>query len=270
MNLGLACREAGDLEAAREALHRASVLEPEGARVHHELGAVLLALDRPRDALKALDYALALDDEARSTRALRGRALIRLGRLEEAEEAIARASSPGPAPQDGPITAARTRADSSGSARATPSTPARSGTPGWAGAVFAARARPDTPALPRPAPPPEAAPAREPELSADLADFPLPELLEFLGTTRRSGVLEVPGGYVELVQGRLRGVRAEDGREVADSFDRCVEVVTALIAGGAGRAVFRARAPSPGDAEEGLDPRGVLLEAFRRIDEGRA
>jgi tetratricopeptide (TPR) repeat protein len=282
LNLGLALRESGELERALSAFRRAGALAPSLARVHVELGLTYRSLGWADEAIAAFDAALVLEPESVEAHHRRGRLLLRQGRVEEARAALEAARAR--APHDPEIRRALQEL---------------------------ARLRDledeDTLALVSPLPP---------DLTADLTRFALPDLLEFLGLGRRSGVLEVEADAVhaelELVEGRVLAgqvsgqpslaeryraaggrfppelERVELGRGAAQlvealehaggcdravldtlSFESGVDTILALIPLESGRARFRSFSADQVNRATrlGVDAQGLLLEAFRRLDE---
>lgn len=284
VNLGLALREAGELEAAIETFLRAATLKPRSARIQVEIGLALRGLSRLEAALEAFDRAIRLAPEDAEAYHQRGRALLRVGRRDEAAQAIE---------------AARQRAPFDRTIQRTVLDLAR--TPASEDEETVAVLQPIVP-----------------DLTADLARFPVPELVEFLGMSRRTGMLEVGNAHLELVEGRLLSGQGRDqpgflerlvgeGARIPPSvaeveygrgagpllealldedaldrdaverlcFETTVEALLTLLDVDEGRAEFRSRPlGAPGlDArlvELAVDAQGVLLEAFRRVDEGLA
>lgn len=85
--LASALRRAGNLSEAESAYRRALELMPNYALAHHNLGAMLGEADRAEEALEALDRAQSLGLATWETALNRGNALLKLYRLQEAEQA---------------------------------------------------------------------------------------------------------------------------------------------------------------------------------------
>lgn len=81
---GVSLFEAGHMAEAEQALSAALQLMPGRASILGNLGAVRLALARPRDALPVLEQAVAADPENLQAWCHRATALAQLGRLEDA------------------------------------------------------------------------------------------------------------------------------------------------------------------------------------------
>lgn len=284
-NLGLALRESGALEEAFEAFRLAAALRPRNPRSHVDLGVTLRRLGRVEEAVAAFERAVELDADMAEAHHQLGRTLLQDGRLEEASRALGEAREK--APQDRPIQRSLVEL------------------------ARAAKDEEDTLAVVTPA---------GPDLSADVARFPVAEIVEFLALNRRSGILEVireddDSAQLELVEGRLlsgrfdpdpsfleqvaaQGVQLPPGLAEVElgegaaplfealldegipreplaevGFGSAVRTVLALIDWNEAKAEFRAREPSaPRNVERllelAVDAQGVLLEAYRRLDEG--
>ena len=89
--LGIALREQRKAAEAESAYRRAIALSPSDAYAHHNLGALLSAQDRPEEALKHLNLAQSLGLNATELYVNRGRTFVQLYRLDDAEQAYARA-----------------------------------------------------------------------------------------------------------------------------------------------------------------------------------
>lgn len=285
VNLGLALRESGELEAALGTFERAAALAPRRARVAVERGLTLRSLGRVDEALAAFDAALAIDPDDVEAHHRKGRLLLRRGRHAEAAEALEAARAR--APRDPEIRRALAEL-----------------------AQVPMGEDDETVAVPT---------LLAPELSADLARFPVPELVEFLGMSRRTGILDIEAGEqrgeLEMFEGRLlsgrssgqpsflerlieMGVRVppglvdfELGRGAGPllevlleeglvepplvdelAFRSAVDALLALVRLAEGRAEFRAvrGEACPRARQRGTEAQGVLLEAYRRIDEAEA
>jgi predicted Zn-dependent protease len=94
--LGTILREQSRPRDAETAFRRAIAMAPRDPIAQHNLGALLSAEDRPEDALAALNRAQALGLNAAELHVNRGRALMQLYRLDEAEKAYARAAASEP------------------------------------------------------------------------------------------------------------------------------------------------------------------------------
>jgi predicted TPR repeat methyltransferase len=88
--------EAARFDEARALLTRARELAPDNALVHYRLGLLFGDIDRPAEALQALDASLSLQADNPRAHNNRGAALQRLGRVPEAEQAFRRALELGP------------------------------------------------------------------------------------------------------------------------------------------------------------------------------
>lgn len=84
---------AGDVQGAVRFCRRAIAVDPGFGNPYNDLGAYLLDMNRPREALTWLDQAASAEryDSPHFAHCNRGRALLRLGRLEEARNAFRRA-----------------------------------------------------------------------------------------------------------------------------------------------------------------------------------
>jgi Tfp pilus assembly protein PilF len=89
--LGMVLRERGKLDESEAAYRRAISITPRDAYAHHNLGALLSARDRPEDALAALNRSRSLGLNAHELHVNRGRALMQLYQLDDAEKAYAQA-----------------------------------------------------------------------------------------------------------------------------------------------------------------------------------
>ncbi|MSU60088.1 MAG: tetratricopeptide repeat protein [Pedosphaera sp.] len=89
--LGLALNDVGKLDAARVALEEAVKLEPQFARAWYNLGLAFSAQEKTSDALNALIRAESLEPNSAQIPYARATILARLGRVEEARTAAARA-----------------------------------------------------------------------------------------------------------------------------------------------------------------------------------
>lgn len=280
LNLGLACREAGELEEAVEAFDQAARLDPSSPRTHVELGIALRGAGRQEAALHAFERALQLDPSNVDALHQKGRALWRMEREEEALAVLRSALVVDP---DRPEVQASLD-ELQGPALSIEE---------------------DTDLLPMSAPA---------DLEVRLESFGVPEVLEFLGHSRRSGRLELLDAVLEMEDGRLvagwveglpsfadrlvdrgidlsalepvpagasvemllLGVLAQDRAQLSVleevCFESSVETVSELLERKMGFARFFGRAPQtkPGSSVRhnvGAETQGVLLEAFRRLDE---
>jgi uncharacterized protein (TIGR02466 family) len=93
ITLGTVLREQGKAREAEAAFRRAISMSPRDMYAHHNLGALLSAQDRPEEAIAALDRAHALGLKAHELYVNRGRALMQLYRLDDAEKAYAKAAA---------------------------------------------------------------------------------------------------------------------------------------------------------------------------------
>jgi len=89
--LGSVLREQRKPRDAEAAFRRAITMAPRDVYAHHNLGALLSAEDRPEEALTALNRAQSLGLNAPELYVNRGRALMQLYRLDDAEKTYARA-----------------------------------------------------------------------------------------------------------------------------------------------------------------------------------
>lgn len=98
MALGVAQRALGRLEDAESSYRRALDVRPDYAAAHHNLGALLGQLKQAEASLAQLDRAAALGISGWELHFNRGRALMELGRFDEADAALA--SAVGVAPEN--------------------------------------------------------------------------------------------------------------------------------------------------------------------------
>ena len=97
MSLGLAYKEAGQLEEAEAVLSRAAGLEPQSGLIQGNLGAVYHDLRRLPEAERALRAAIANDADERVTWRLNlALVFILQGRVAEAEAEVAQALEEAP------------------------------------------------------------------------------------------------------------------------------------------------------------------------------
>lgn len=94
--LGQARRALGDLVAAETAYRRALELKPGYGVARHNLGALLGELKRAEESLAELDLAAAAGIGGAQLQFNRGRALMELGRLDDAEHALSAAVTAAP------------------------------------------------------------------------------------------------------------------------------------------------------------------------------
>lgn len=285
VNLGLALRESGELERALLAFKEAAALSPRSARIHVDLGLTLRGMGRLAAAIEAFERAIELEPDRAEAYHQVGRALLREGRQEEAVKALEEA---------------RQRAPNDRALQRTLLELARM--PKHEDVVTVSEAA-----------------ALTPHLVADLSRFAVPELVEFLGMGRRTGILELEtpeeSAELEFLEGRLLSGRldrqptfleaviaegiwvpsgladAEYGRGAGPvletlleegigdrsiygqlAFESSVRTIIDLLQISEGSAEFHGRLPgAPGQDSRLLDlatdAQGVLLEAFRRVDE---
>jgi Tfp pilus assembly protein PilF len=107
--LGVAQRRLGDLDAAETAYRRALTLRPDYAVARHNLGSLLGQTRRAEESLAELDRAAALGVSGRELEFNRGRALLELGRLDQAEGALAAAVRHAPGDVDAQLLLAKLR-----------------------------------------------------------------------------------------------------------------------------------------------------------------
>lgn len=87
VGFAIASRAKEQYPAAERALRKAMEVEPDNARVRHEMARLLLIKQTPEDALKEIDYAIALDrGEDWKTQQVRAETLVALNRVAEAAE----------------------------------------------------------------------------------------------------------------------------------------------------------------------------------------
>lgn len=283
INLGLALRESGEFEAALVAFERAADLRPSSARIQTDLGITFRALGRLEAALEAFDRSIERSPGDAEPWHQKGRALLRAGRLEEAARALEEARTR--KPHDRSIQRALLEL-----------------------ARVPAKEDEDTVAALAPLAPDLVADLSRFPLSEllefcgmnkstgllQLGDGYL-ELFEgrfisgqaqgqlgFLERLIQAGV-RIPPGLADFELGRGAGPLLETLLDqglgepsvlASLCFESSVEAVLALLDLDEGKAEFRSRPPgaSGQDArllELSIDAQGVLLEAFRRLDEER-
>lgn len=85
VGFAIAARAKEQYPAAERALRKAMEVEPDNARVRHEMARLLLIKQTPEDALREIDYAIELDrGEDWKTQQVRAEVLVALGRITEA------------------------------------------------------------------------------------------------------------------------------------------------------------------------------------------
>ena len=181
INLGLALRESGELERALSAFEMAAALDPQSARILVDLGLTLRTMGKLDQALDMFEQAIRLEPERADSYHQMGRALLRAGRFEEASGALDHALALDPHnPNIQRALLELARVPSSADDEDTLAVPAAVGS----------------------------------DLTADLGRFAVPDLVEFLGLGRRTGLLQVRAGTVhaevEFIEGRLLSGRLED------------------------------------------------------------
>ena len=107
--LAMALRGQQRLPEAEAAYRRTLEIRPDLGLAHHNLGAVLSQGDRPEEALESLDRAAALGVGGFEFEFNRGRALLDLYRVEEAEKAFAAAVAADPRHSEAQANLARVR-----------------------------------------------------------------------------------------------------------------------------------------------------------------
>jgi tetratricopeptide (TPR) repeat protein len=95
VNLGIAYRLAGNLDEAEKSYKRALAIEPNYAELHASLGALYVFKDDPENAIKALQEAIRLDPQLAVSHANLALAYAMLGRFDEAEASLRRATALG-------------------------------------------------------------------------------------------------------------------------------------------------------------------------------
>jgi Tfp pilus assembly protein PilF len=106
--LALALAGSGRSEEAESAHRRAIALDPENEIAHHNLGALLVQLERP-EAMEELETARKLGADGYETAYNRGHAALNAGDLDEAEKSFARAVEVQPLNREAQSTLARVR-----------------------------------------------------------------------------------------------------------------------------------------------------------------
>jgi Flp pilus assembly protein TadD len=107
--LGTSLRGQGRAAEAEAAYRQAVSLEPSRALGHHNLGSLLSSLERAEEALESLDRAQQLGLKGREVAVNRGRTLVQLYRLDEAEQAFAQAVAVEPRDLDAQLSLAQLR-----------------------------------------------------------------------------------------------------------------------------------------------------------------
>lgn len=95
--LGWAMVALGDVRDGAQKLHQAAKLKPEDASIRYRLGLALLALDLEAPALAEFEAAQAYQPDHPRNLLMRGVALARMGRRDEAIDALSQAAQRGPA-----------------------------------------------------------------------------------------------------------------------------------------------------------------------------
>ncbi len=107
--LAMALRDEHRLAEAEAAYRNAIALSPDYGAAHHNLGALLSRMDRPEEALEVLERAQAAGIGGAQLAFNRGRALLQLYRLDEAEQAFAEAVAHAPTYREAQLALARLR-----------------------------------------------------------------------------------------------------------------------------------------------------------------
>jgi len=107
--LAMALRDQHRLAEAETAYRNATARAPEYGPAHHNLGALLSSMDRPAEALEELEHAQAAGIGSAQLAFSRGRALLQLYRLDEAEQAFAQVVAHAPTNRDAQLALARLR-----------------------------------------------------------------------------------------------------------------------------------------------------------------
>ena len=107
--LAMSLRDQNRLAEAEAAYRHAISLAPDYGPAHHNLGALLNCLDRPEEALEALQRAEAGGIRGAQLHFNRGRALLQLYRLDEAERAFSDAVAQAPTNHDAQLALTRLR-----------------------------------------------------------------------------------------------------------------------------------------------------------------
>ncbi|MEL6183321.1 MAG: tetratricopeptide repeat protein [Myxococcota bacterium] len=283
-NLGLALRESGALEEAFEAFRLAAALRPRNPRSHVDLGVTLRRLGRVEEAISAFERAIELDADMPDAHHQLGRTFLQDGRLDDARRVLEEARER--SPQDRPIQrslvelARAAKEEEDTLAVVTPAGPDLSADvsrfPVAEIVEFLAMSRRsgilDV--------------QRDEDESAELElvegrllsgrfdpDPPFLEQVAALGVPLPPGLAEVElgEGAAPLFEALLEeGVDREPLAEVG--FASAVRTLLGLIDWNEAKAEFRSREPGSRNVERlleiAVDAQGVLLEAYRRIDEG--
>jgi Flp pilus assembly protein TadD len=106
--LGMALANCGRLVEAEEAYRRSISLDPDNRVTHHNLGALLVEMERP-EAMSAIETACRLGAEGYKTAYIRGRAALNAGDLDGAERSFERAVALQPAELEAQRTLAQVR-----------------------------------------------------------------------------------------------------------------------------------------------------------------
>lgn len=286
LNLGLALRQAGELEASVDAFSRAAELDPSAARPHLEAGVSYRSMGRFEPSIAAFDRAIVIAPRDPEGFHQKAKTLLRLGRLPEAEQMLQLALERSPSRRDLEPTfrdlerRASSTEDDDTIAAATP-------------------LGPDLVAEVSSFPIPEIIEllgmGRRTgylEIEAVGACLELvegrilsgeveghPDMLERLNARGVQMPASVADAELGMGAGALlEAILAEPGTDLSTLeeivFESCVEAVLAVLDARTGRIEFRSRklpptAEGPGLVGLAVDAQGVLLEAFRRMDESR-
>jgi Flp pilus assembly protein TadD len=107
--LGMSLAGKGELGNSENAYRKAIELDPENKIAHHNLGALLIQMEKPESALVLLDKAQSLGDNSYELAFNKGRALLENYQIEQAESEFVRATALRPTSADAQLTLARIR-----------------------------------------------------------------------------------------------------------------------------------------------------------------
>ncbi len=244
LHLGRALREAGQVDAAVERLAAAARRAPNVAPVQLEIGRVLESLDRPAEAAAAYERAIEMDPRSVEGHHRLGLLLSRLGRTADAQRELVQASAL--APDNDRIQRALAGLLEASRPEVTPRSP--SGTRGTAKKAIEGTS-----------------------IGGSLSVVALPDLIQFLNSTRATGTLTVSSGQarasIRFSQGNLHTLSTPTGSytDEAGMITGLIEILRL-----AAEAFDFDHTPPTGDVEPGVDPRFVLMQAMQQIDEARS
>ncbi|MBX2812798.1 MAG: tetratricopeptide repeat protein [Myxococcales bacterium] len=181
VNLGLALRESGALDRALAAFRTAALLQPKSARIMVDIGLCLRGQGKLDEAVQAFQEAILLNPDRADSYHQFGRVLIRGGYFDEAKSVLGRASELEPRNPN----IQRTLQELSFA---------------WSEQNEGVSNKEEADTLAMSA-------MSVPDLQANLVKFAVPDIVEFLGLGRCTGVLVVTTphahGELELIEGRL-------------------------------------------------------------------